>query len=94
MLVAGAILAAVLAAQGAEAAKPTAAGQTEASAAAKPAATPAEPKKICVTEAQTGSHFKKRICATQEEWDRRRERDAAEMAKASDRTAACTGSAC
>jgi hypothetical protein len=93
MLIAGAILAAALAAQGAEAAKP-AAGQAEASAAAKPAERPPEAKKICVTEAQLGSHFKKRICATQEEWDRRRERDAAEMAKASDRTAACTGSAC
>ena len=50
-------------------------------------AKPAEPKKVCVTEAQLGSHFKKRICATPEEWERRRERDAAEMSKMSDRAA-------
>lgn len=84
MLFTGVILAAALAAQGAETAKPAA--QPEATAAAaKPAEKPAEPKKICVTEAQMGSHMKKRICATQEEWDRRQERDAAEMAKMQER---------
>lgn len=57
-------------------------------AAAGPAAEPAKaeavkpakaekPKKVCVEEAQMGSHFKTRICATPEEWERRRERDAA-----------------
>ena len=40
-----------------------------------------KPKKICVEEAQMGSHFKKRICATAEEWEKRRERDAATMSK-------------
>lgn len=83
MMLAGLILAAALAGQGAEAAKP-ATTQPEPSAAAKPAK-PAEPKKICVTEAQMGSHMKKRVCATQEEWDRRQERDAAEMAKMQER---------
>lgn len=88
MMISGLILAMALSTQGAEAPKP---------AEAKPpveAAKPAEPKKVCVTEAQLGSHFKKRVCATPEEWERRRERDAAEMSKMSDRTAACTGSSC
>jgi hypothetical protein len=40
------------------------------------AAKPEKPKKVCVEEAQMGSHFKKRICATPEEWEKRRERDA------------------
>jgi predicted secreted protein len=88
MLISGLILAAALATQAQEAPKPV-----EANPPAE-AAKPAEPKKVCVTEAQLGSHFKKRICATQEEWDRRRERDAAEMSKMSDRTAACSGSSC
>ena len=44
-------------------------------------AKPAKPKKICVEEARLGSLMSHRICATQEEWDRRAERDAAEMAK-------------
>lgn len=81
MLISGVMFALVLAAQGAEAAVPVA---------AKPPAKAVEatkPKKVCVTEAQLGSHFKKRICATQEEWDRRRERDAAEMSKMADRAA-------
>lgn len=85
-MIAGLILAAALAAQGAEAPKPAA----TTSPATAPAATPVkpeEPKKVCVTEAQMGSHFKKKICATQAEWDRRRERDAAEMSKMSDRAA-------
>ncbi len=84
MLISGVIFALALAAQG---------GETAATVAAKPppkaaeASKPAESKKVCVTEAQLGSHFKKRICATQEEWDRRRERDAAEMSKMADRAA-------
>ena len=88
MMISGLILAVALSAQGAEAPKPVE---------AKPpveAAKSAEPKKVCVTEAQLGSHFKKRICATPEEWERRRERDAAEMSKMGDRTAACSGSSC
>lgn len=83
------IVAAALIAQGAPAA---AAAQTPA-----PKAEPAKPeppKKVCVTEAQLGSHFKKKICATPQEWEARRLRDEAEMSKMGDRTAACTGSAC
>ena len=58
------------------------------------AAKPAEPKKVCVTETQMGSLMKKRICATPEEWERRRLADANEMSKMRDRAAACSGSAC
>lgn len=68
-----------------EPAKPVASA-TGAAAPSEPAK-PEKPKKVCVTEAQLGSHFKSRICATPEEWERRRERDAAEMSKMSDRAA-------
>jgi hypothetical protein len=51
-----------------------------ATAAAEPAKAE-KPKKVCVEEAQMGSHFKKRICATPDEWEKRRERDAAAMSK-------------
>ncbi len=44
--------------------------------AATEAAKPEKPKKICVEEQQMGSHFKRKICATAEEWEKRRERDA------------------
>jgi len=88
-MIAGLMMAAALAAQGAEAPKsgpsPAPAATTEAAPAS--AAKSAEPKKVCVTEAQLGSHFKKRICATEAEWERRRERDAAEMSKMGDRAA-------
>lgn len=58
------------------------------------AAKPAEPKKVCVTETQMGSLMKKRICATPDEWERRRQADANEMSKMRDRAAACSGAAC
>jgi len=53
-----------------------------------------KPKKVCVEEAQVGSHFKKRICATPEEWERRRERDAAAMSKRGANAPACSGPGC
>lgn len=64
---------------------------------AAPAAEPAKaekPKKICVEEAQMGSHFKKRICATPEEWEKRRERDAATMSKRGANAPVCSGPGC
>ena len=90
MAVLGLIFAAALAAQG------NGAAATAPTAAATPVATAksAEPKKICVSEAQLGSNFKKRICATAEEWERRRLRDEDEMSKMRDRASACSGSAC
>lgn len=84
------MIAAVLTAQGA----PAAAAATAAPAAQAEAAKPEPPKKVCVTEAQLGSHFKKKVCATPEEWERRRLRDEAEISKMGDRTAACSGSSC
>ena len=86
MAVLGLIFAAALAAQGNGA--PTTAPTAVATAKS------AEPKKICVSEAQLGSNFKKRICATAEEWERRRLRDEHEMSKMRDRASACSGSAC
>lgn len=62
-------------------------------AAAAPAAKPEEPKKVCVVQPQLGSHFKKRICATPEEWEERRIRDAAELAKAQS-AGQCRGEGC
>jgi hypothetical protein len=44
-----------------------------------------EVKKVCVKEAQMGSLFERRICATPEEWERRRLNDAAEMQRMNDR---------
>jgi predicted secreted protein len=81
----GLILAVTLAAQ---------APATAAPAAPAPAAKPAEPKKVCVEEAQIGSHFKKRICATPEQWEKRRTQDAAAMAKPGGKAPTCTGVAC
>ena len=86
MAIVSLILAAALAAQ--------AGGGGAPAQAATPAAKPAQPEKVCVTEAQMGSHFKKRICATPDEWERRRVRDENEMSKMRDRAAACSGSAC
>lgn len=70
----GAVLAVAMLAQAAPAAE-TAPKPADA------AAKPEKPKKVCVEEAQLGSHFKKRICATPEEWEKRRLADEAAMAK-------------
>ena len=67
----------------AQAAVPAAAEPAKAEA-AKPAKAEA-PKKVCVQETKLGSHFKTRICATPEEWERRRERDADVLLRGSDR---------
>ena len=66
-------------------------------AAAAPAAEPAKaekPKKVCVEEAQMGSHFKKRICATPEEWEKRRAADTAAMSKRGANAPVCSGPGC
>ena len=82
----GMMLALVLA-QGAPAAAETTkaeVGQAEvgqAEAKATVAAKPEKPKKICVEEQQMGSHFKRKICATAEEWEKRREQDAKVMSR-------------
>ena len=73
------VLAAVAAAAMMQA-QPAAAAPAPAPAAAP--AKPAKPEKVCVEEAQMGSHFKKRVCATPEEWERRRLKDEAAMTRA------------
>ena len=83
---AGLLFAVVLAAQ-------AAAGGTGAD---KPAAqeTPsAKPKKVCVYEAPAGSIMRKKICATPEEWERRRQQDV-EAISSSGATNSCRGGGC
>ncbi|MBX3483290.1 hypothetical protein [Phenylobacterium sp.] len=71
-------------------------------AAAAPAPAPAaekaarpKPEKVCVTEAQLGSHFKKKICATPEEWEARRIRDQEAMSRNGGKAPpTCSGVAC
>jgi ABC-type sugar transport system substrate-binding protein len=53
-----------------------------AAAAAEKAAKPAKPEKVCVEETQMGSHFKRRICATPDEWERRRRKDQDNLTRA------------
>lgn len=80
------IFVAAMAAQGAGETAPATAQPATAASPAPPAkaAKPAKPdpaKKICVSEPQLGSHFSRRICGTAEEWEKRRELDAATMSK-------------
>lgn len=64
-------------------------------ASAPAAAKPAAPKQVCVVEAQLGSHFKKKVCATEAEWERRRLRDADVIARsAGGKGLACTAPGC
>ncbi|WP_337186835.1 hypothetical protein [Phenylobacterium sp.] len=86
-MLAGLLLAAALMAEPAVSAEAKAGGTAA-------AAKPEEPKKVCVLQAQTGSHFKKRICATAEEWEERRRRDAEEIAKMGDRQGFCRSDNC
>ncbi len=66
------VMLAVMLAQAAPAAAEAPQGEAKSVEAAKPE----QPKKVCVQEQQMGSHFKRKICATPEEWEKRRERDA------------------
>ena len=80
------IVAAALAAQGTAAAPPPTAAETAAPPAAKPEApkaveAKAKPKKVCVEATELGSLFKTRICATPEEWEKRRIQDTEAMSR-------------
>lgn len=75
------IAAAVLAQAPAESATTGAATAPVAAKATEAAPEKPKDKKICVVEQQMGSHFKKKICATADEWDRRREKDAKNMSR-------------
>lgn len=59
-----------------------------------PAPKPAKPKLVCVEEAQMGSLFKQKTCATAEEWEKRRERDREAMSRGGGRSSSCTTEAC
>ena len=85
----GIMLAAALAAE------EPAAGAAATTEAAKPAAAAEKekPKLVCVQETQMGSLFKTRVCATQQEWDRRRERDQEALSKRSG-AVRCSDSGC
>jgi predicted DNA-binding protein (UPF0251 family) len=48
---------------------------------------------VCQEAPQIGSHFKRKICATPEEWEARRLRDQQEMQRMGDRAAGCGGGA-
>jgi hypothetical protein len=65
------------AADAASAQEPAPAPESAAPAApAAPAKTEkAKPEKICVEEVATGSLFRRKVCATREEWAKRRARD-------------------
>jgi hypothetical protein len=74
---------------------PSAPPETSGPPKAQPAA-PAEkpkPKMVCQEAPQIGSHFKRKICATPEEWEARRLRDQQEMQRMGDRAAGCGGGA-
>ena len=81
MVLLGVALMAAAIAQGEAKAEPGAQAAPAASATmgATVAEKPAKPKKVCVEEERMGSHFRQRICATPEEWKRRREADSAAM---------------
>jgi hypothetical protein len=89
MTTVGLIVAVALAAQAAAASGPAPAASPPAKAAE--AARPAPPKKVCVEEAQIGSLFKKRICATPQEWEKRRLHDQEMMSKSGGRPSSCSG---
>ncbi|MBL8555198.1 MAG: hypothetical protein JNL41_13030 [Phenylobacterium sp.] len=94
----GLILAGALAAQAADPAAAAAgtdgAKPPPAAGAGQKAAQP-KPDKVCVTEAQLGSHFKRRICATPAEWEARRLRDQEAMSRNGGKApSSCTGVAC
>lgn len=90
----GLMLALAVQASGA-APEPGAAASTAAVPAAVTVAKPAEPKKVCVVEAQLGSHFKKKVCATEAEWEKRRLQDADVIARsAGGKGMACTAPGC
>lgn len=70
-------LAAAAAMAQAEPAASTATAPSAPAAATAAAAKAEKPKveKICVEEVATGSHFRRKVCATREEWARRRAKD-------------------
>ena len=79
------IVAAVLAAQGIAVAAPPAAAQGPPAAPAADAkpAKPPKPKLVCVEQTELGSLMPRKICATPEQWEKRRQRDTDAMSQMS-----------
>ncbi len=92
MITAAIVLAGALMAQAAEPASKAEPPVAATTSSAKPPAA-AKPEKVCVTEPVMGSHFKKKICATPEEWERRRLADQAAMSRTGGK-AACSRDGC
>jgi hypothetical protein len=53
----------------------------------------AKPKMVCQETPQLGSHFKRKVCATPEDWEARRLHDQQEMQHMGDHATGCGGSA-
>ena len=52
----------------------------------------AKPKMVCQEAQQIGSHFKRKICATPEDWEARRQRDQDEMQRMGGQATGCASS--
>ena len=50
-----------------------------------------EPKMVCESVQQMGSHFRRKVCATPEAWEARRRKDAAQMERMGDQGTGCGG---
>jgi len=61
---------------------------------AEAVAKPARPKRVCIEEQQMGSLMTRSICATPEEWEKRRQSDAREIDRMRDNTGPCGTGAC
>jgi len=59
---------------------------------AAPAVKP-KPKMVCQEAPQIGSHFKRKICATPEDWEARRLRDQEEMQRMGGQATGCNSAA-
>lgn len=54
-----------------------------------------KPKMVCQVAPQLGSHFKRKVCATPEDWEARRLRDQEEMQRMGDHATGCgSGAKC
>lgn len=83
MALIGLVLAAALGAAAADVPAKGADVQAAAPAAGeKKPAKPPKPKLVCVEDPKMGSLFKQRICATEAEWAKRRDRDAEMLSRA------------
>ncbi|WP_397397837.1 hypothetical protein [Phenylobacterium sp.] len=85
----------MLAAAAAAAPPPSAPPETSAAPTAQSAAPveKAKPKMVCEEAPQIGSHFKRKVCATPEDWEARRLRDQQEMQRMGGQATGCNSAA-